>query len=158
MVEGSKEYNGCLPNFTLSPWGYQAFVPHEKWLKPSPVITKFVPGHDRRLSTDQNTINVPVQLHFSEIMDCQGILHALKIKSTTEDGSQATIDPGSANCSNIFAFDSDVSLLIGKPTGEIPSVFAFNVNLIGVSHGLHSVAVANVSTKEGRAFTNVCRE
>ncbi|KAL8998110.1 MAG: hypothetical protein Q9188_006170 [Gyalolechia gomerana] len=153
-LKGSEEYNGCLPSFTLSPWGYQAFVPYEKWLNPSPVITKFVPGHDRRLSTDDPTINVPIQLHFSDIMTCQGILSALTIKSTTEDGSQATIDSESATCNNVFLLDSDVSSLTGKPTGEIPSAFVFAINLVGVSHGLHSVMVANVSTREGRASTN----
>ncbi|KAL9027124.1 MAG: hypothetical protein Q9196_004310, partial [Gyalolechia fulgens] len=41
VIEGSEEYNGCLASFALSPWGYQAFVPYEKWLNPSPVITNF---------------------------------------------------------------------------------------------------------------------
>ncbi|KAL8830931.1 MAG: hypothetical protein Q9170_005505 [Blastenia crenularia] len=153
-IDGSEDFSGCLPSFSLPPWGYQAFVPYDKWLNPSPVITKFVPGHDRRLTSDQSKIAVSIQIHFSDIMDCDNILDALLIKSTTEDGSQASMDNDSVTCRKIAVADGDVSSLTGKPTGEIPSAFVFAADLIGVSHGLHAVTVGNVTTREGRASTN----
>ncbi|KAL8948183.1 MAG: hypothetical protein Q9222_005608 [Ikaeria aurantiellina] len=153
-LEGSEDYNGCLSNFSLPPWGYQALVPYDKWLNPSPVITKFVPGHDRRLLIEQAEVTVPIQIHFSDIMVCEQVLKSLAINSSTENGLQASIDPSSIACRNIAIADGDVSSLTGKPTGEIPSVFSFAANLVGVRAGLHSVTIGNVTAREGRTSTN----
>lgn len=130
-------------------------MPLEKWISPSPVITKLVPGHDRRLLTEQSNITVPLEIHFSDIMACESVLSAVAVKSVTGGGSHASIDRKSVACRNIAVADSDVSALTGKPTGEIPCAFIFTANLIGVSHGLHQITVANVSTREGNAATNV---
>ncbi|KAL8728257.1 MAG: hypothetical protein Q9181_005404 [Wetmoreana brouardii] len=153
-IEGSVKEAGCLSNFSLPPWGYRALVPYEKWLNPSPVITKFVPGHDCRLLTNRSHITVPIKIHFSDAVLCEEILTALSLRSATEDGSQASIDRNTVTCRNIAVADGDVSSLTGKPTGEIPSAFMFAANLIGVAHGLHSITVANVTTKEARTSTN----
>lgn len=40
--EDSDKYNGCLPSLNLSAWGFKAFVPRDKWMEPSPAITKFL--------------------------------------------------------------------------------------------------------------------
>ena len=40
--EDSDKYNGCLPSMNLSAWGFKAFVPRDKWMEPSPAITKFL--------------------------------------------------------------------------------------------------------------------
>ncbi|KAL8801671.1 MAG: hypothetical protein Q9182_004308 [Xanthomendoza sp. 2 TL-2023] len=153
-IEGSEEYNGCLSNFSLPPWGYQAFVPYEKWLSPSPVITKFGPGHDQRPLTDRVRNTVAIEIHFSDIMVCEEVLQSLTFQSTTTDGSQAMIDSNSTTCRQIAVADGDVSRLTGSPTGEIPSAFRFSVNLLEVTHGIHSVIVGNSTTKEGKASTN----
>ncbi|KAL8855438.1 MAG: hypothetical protein Q9178_007906 [Gyalolechia marmorata] len=153
-IEGSKEFNGCLSNFTLPPWGYQALVPHGKWLKPSPVITRFIPGHDRRLLADQMVNIVPIEIHFSDMMICEEVLGSLTIQSRTRDGTQPLIDPTSVTCKSVAVADGDVSALTSRPTREIPSAFSFSAILRGVTHGIHSITVGNVTTKGGRTFTN----
>ncbi|KAL8886169.1 MAG: hypothetical protein Q9215_006085 [Flavoplaca cf. flavocitrina] len=152
--EESGDLNGCLSNFGLPPWGYQALVPYNTWLNPSPVITKFIPGHDRRLLTDRMVNTIAVEIHFSDIMVCGKILDSLTVLSKTWDDSQPSIDVTSASCKNIAVADADVSVLTGRPTGEIPSTFSFSVNLRGVAHGIHSISLGNVSTEEGTASTD----
>ncbi|KAL8715735.1 MAG: hypothetical protein Q9220_000402 [cf. Caloplaca sp. 1 TL-2023] len=153
-LEGSIDFNGCLSKFSLPPWGYQALVPYSEWLNPSPVITKSVPGHDRRLILHGAEVTVPIQIHFSDIMVCEGVRKSLTVHSKTDNGLQASIDPKSIACRNIAIADGDVSSLTGKPTGEIPSAFSFTANLVGVRAGLHSVTVGNVTAREGRTSTN----
>ncbi|KAL8851905.1 MAG: hypothetical protein Q9221_003229 [Calogaya cf. arnoldii] len=153
-IDGLSDFNGCLSNLSLSPWGYQALVPYDKWLNPSPVITKFVPGHDRRLLTNRMANTIAIQIHFSDIMVCEEILESLTVQSTTSDGLQPSIDTTSVACRNIAVADGDVSALTGRPTGEIPSAFSFSVNLLQVTHGIHSIILGNVTARGGRTFTN----
>lgn len=154
-IEDPTKQAGCLSKFSLPPFGYQAIVPYDKWLNPSPVVTKFVPGHDRRLLTNASRINVPIKFHFSDVMVCEEVLRSLTVRSDTEDGFQASIDPSSIDCKNVAVADSDVSSLTGKPLGEIPSTFSFAANLVDVSNGIHSIIVGNLTTREGKTSTNV---
>ncbi|KAI4094491.1 MAG: hypothetical protein L6R37_007234 [Teloschistes peruensis] len=153
-IEDPTKQAGCLSKFSLPPFGYQAIVPYDKWLNPSPVVTKFVPGHDRRLLTNASRINVPIKFHFSDVMVCEEVLRSLTVRSDTEDGFQASIDPSSIDCKNVAVADSDVSSLTGKPLGEIPSTFSFAANLVDVSNGIHSIIVGNLTTREGKTSTN----
>jgi alpha-1,3-glucan synthase len=49
FVDKSQEANGCLPSLKLDPWAFKAFVLTADWRSPTPVLTKFVPGHDARI-------------------------------------------------------------------------------------------------------------
>lgn len=98
---------------------------------------------------------VPIEIHFSDIMVCEEILRSLTVRSKTNGSSEPWIDPTSATCRNIAVADGDVSALTGRPTGEIPSAFSFSVNLLHVTHGIHSIVLGNVTTREGRTSTNV---
>ncbi|KAK5183890.1 hypothetical protein LTR16_010040, partial [Cryomyces antarcticus] len=93
--EGSIEYNGCLPAMNMTKYGFKAFVPVSKWHAPSPLITKFLPGHDQRiLSTVSRTEqeSVDIEFRFSDLMDCDSVTSSLSINSTTADGSTARLD------------------------------------------------------------------
>ncbi|KAL8668001.1 MAG: hypothetical protein Q9168_007129 [Polycauliona sp. 1 TL-2023] len=153
-LEGLSDFNGCLSNFSLPPWGYQALVPYDKWLNPSPVITKLVPGHDRRLVTDRLINTIAIEIHFSDIMVCEEILDSLTVQSKTQGDLQPSIDRTSASCKAIAAADSDVSVLTGRPTAEIPSAFRFSINLLNIAHGVHSIVLGNVTVRERTASTN----
>ena len=141
----------------LSPWGYKAFVPLEAWLRPSPVITKFLPGHDFRvLSTagiDQQE-TVPIEIHFSDEMDCSQLLDSISFKSTTVDNSVPVIDNSSVICqtTNGTEYDFSVNNLY---SGQVTTAWKFSANLVNVSDGVHMLTVNNATTKTDNATTNV---
>ena len=157
-LEDSTESNGCLASVAMSPWGYGAYVPVDKWLEPSPMITKFSPGHDYRIlsnssQSQQNT--VPIELRFSQEMNCDEVQRSITINSTTTDGSNPSIDIASVACKTIFDTTAVVSQYTGPITGQIPSTWALTANLVNVSDGVHSITVSNVTSQAGNASTNV---
>lgn len=141
-IDFSEKFNGCLDQLELEPWAYKAFVPKEAWIAPQPMVTKFSPGHDARILSDgKGTVDIEIQ--FSEAMDCNQITKNLLITSTTEGGQTAQLDAASVSCSNFTA---------GKPryVGEIQSTFSLKAKLSNVNDGIHSIAVRNASTVDGR--------
>ena len=141
----------------LSAWGYKAFVSIDKWLRPSPVITKFLPGHDYRTlasggEDEQET--VPIEIHFSDEMDCSQLLNSISFKSTTVDNSVPSIDNSSVVCQSIndTAYDFPVQDLY---SGQIVTAWKFSANLVNVSEGVHRLTVNNATTKADNATTNV---
>ena len=156
-LDQKNEVDGCLSSFTIPGWGYKAYVPSDQWLRPSPVITKFHPGHDSRIlsnATDGEKSVVSIELHFSDEMDCQKTLDAITCDSTTEDGSSATLDRASFSCHTENDTSVNVSQYTGPVTGQIPSVWRIVGNLANVADGVHSVHVANVTNRAGNASTN----
>lgn len=143
----------------MTPFGYKAYVPKAKWLEPSPVITKFSPGHDYRIlsnasSHEPNT--VPIELRFSQEMNCNSVRNAITISSTTIDSSMASMDKTSVLCKLEFDTTATVSKYTGSITGQIPSTWVLKANLVNVSDGVHSVTVSNATTQTGNMFTNAC--
>ena len=156
-LDKSTEVNGCLSSMTLPGWGYKAYVPSDQWLRPSPVITRFSPGHDYRILTNGSTgghIVVPIEFHFSDEMDCQQILDAIKTDSVTEDGTSAKLDKASFSCHTENDTSVNVSKYTGPVTGQISSLWRIVGNLVNVSDGVHTVTVANVTNRSRNASTN----
>ena len=156
-LDKSTEVDGCLSSMTLTGWAYKAYVPSDQWLRPSPVITKFSPGHDYRILSDtaageQQT--VPIEFHFSDEMNCQQVLDAIKFESTTEDGSTAKLDRASFSCRTENDTSVHVSKFTGPVTGQIPSLWRVAGNMVNVSDGIHSITVGNVTNEVGNASTN----
>lgn len=112
-------------------------------MDPSPVITKFVPGHDRRLLSAPS---IPIELHFSIPMDCQQITNALQITSTTADNITSRLDINSVRCNTNSDSDNTGSVL----SGLVDSAWSFTATLIDVSDGIHQISVNNVSTAANR--------
>ena len=157
-LENSTEYNGCLPSLPMSPWGYKAFVPIDKWMQPSPAITRFVPGHDYRIKSNPNSEQqntVPIEFHFSQEMNCENVLDAISISSSTEDGSLPLLNRSSVVCRESIDTEAFVSRYTGSITGQIPSAWFLAAKLENVSDGVHRITLSNVTTKEGNASTNV---
>ena len=156
-LENSTKHNGCLDYLTFSPWGYMAYVPIEKWMKPSPVITKFEPGHDARILSnfsagEQGT--VPIAIYFSDEMGCKEVQDAISLISTTVDGTTPSVDNSSVSCQTTNDTTANVSKYTGPITGQIPGAWVLHATLVNVSHGVHSLTVGNVSTQAGNASTN----
>ena len=142
----------------MSPWGYKAYVPIEKWLEPSPVVTKFSPGHDYRIlsnSSSQQQNTVPIELHFSQEMDCDNVVQSITINSTTTDGSTSSLEKASVSCKKAFDSTTIISQNTGPITGQIPSAWILTANIVNVSDGVHSITVSNVTAQTGNASTNV---
>lgn len=138
---------GCLPRLQFPAWGFKAFVLKKEYLKPSPVITAFLPGHDSRMLS---TGLIPIELHFSAPMDCQQITNSLTIFSTTSDSSTPRLDARSVRCNNISNSDSTLSSI----SGTTNTTWSFAANLTGVADGIHQISIKNISTaSDGNATT-----
>jgi len=135
----------------MVPWEYKAFVPKNKWLTPSPAITRFIPGHDSRL---RSTVafgkqeSVAIQIRFSSEMSCDSVASSLKINSTTQDGQTAQLNKSSIVC---LRADADLP----RHVGEVPTACIFSAELENVSNGVHTLTVSNATTKDGKLSTNV---
>ena len=149
--------DGCLNSITLPAWGYKAYVPVDKWLRPSPVITKFDPGHDNRIlsnSSVHSSQTVAIGFHFSDQMDCQNVLNSITCDSSTEDGNVALLDKNSFSCHAENNLRANTSPYTGTVTGQIPSVWRIAGNLVNVSDGVHVLTVGNVTNQIGNASTS----
>ncbi|KAI9790086.1 MAG: hypothetical protein M1816_005556 [Peltula sp. TS41687] len=149
--EGSTEFNGCVPEMEIPAWGFKAFVPKEKWVKPSPTITKFLPGHDHRIRStgaSGNQTQIPIEIHFSAEINCEDLLRNIQINSTTQDDGEARIDTSSVRCRNVPVIQD------AKFAASVPTSWSFTANLVDVSDGVHRVTVRNVSTEDQTASTN----
>ena len=141
--------NGCLSSLVLPAWGFKAFVPKSEFIAPSPVITKFLPGHDYRLLSTPGNSTVPIELHFSTRMDCDQISNTLQINSTVANNQTAQLDKNSVTCKDVN--NSDTS----PWSGGVNTTWTFAANLISVADGIHQLTLDNVSTVNGDSFTNV---
>ncbi|KAL6721871.1 Cell wall alpha-1,3-glucan synthase ags1 [Lecanora helva] len=130
---------GCLSALQLPAWGFKAFVLKDQYVRPSPVITKFLPGHDSRLLS---TPSVPIELRFSHPMNCGQIANVLRITSTTWDNRTARMDNSSVRCSETTSSDGTISSFAGM----VQTIWSFSATLLDVSDGIHRISIDNVST------------
>ncbi|KAJ5645806.1 hypothetical protein N7490_002178 [Penicillium lividum] len=144
--------NGCIKGgMELLPWEYRAYVETSMFVDPRPTVTEFRPGHDSRLLSAEDTSEIiPIQLGYSEQMDCELITNAITFNSTTEKGIVPSIDTSSVSCTNVTARTTSNNYV-----GEIPTVWTWSANLTNVYHGIHQMTVANVSTSAtSNVYTN----
>ena len=141
--------NGCLSSLVLPAWGYKAFVLKDDFIIPSPVITKFLPGHDYRLLSSAVNKSIAIEVHFSTPMDCDQITNGLQINSTVADNQTAQLDKTSVHCRNTS--NSDPS----PWSGGVNTTWTFTANLMNVADGMHQLTLDNVSTADGGSSTNV---
>jgi len=141
--------SGCLSRLELPAWGFKAFVPEDEFIVPSPVITRFLPGHDARLLSAKF---IPIELHFSAPMDCDQITRTLYVNSTTAANQTAKLDSGSVQCKNISSVNADAS----PWSGGVNTAWIFAANLTNVADGIHQVTISNLSAADGATSTKVC--
>lgn len=117
-------------------------------MDPSPVITRFMPGHDSRILSSPS---IPIELHFSIAMDCRQITESLQINSSTFDNQIARLDANSVRCQNISNTDTTTSPLVGT---AVNTAWSFTATLVDVSDGIHQISLNNISTSDSNATTN----
>ncbi|GLA32170.1 hypothetical protein AnigIFM63326_011309 [Aspergillus niger] len=141
---GTESY-GCTTNMKLLPWEFRAYVKASDFVEPGPTVTEFVPGHDARLLSSEDTgETLKIQLGYSKAMDCSAITKAVSLNSTTVKGVNATLDTSSVSCTNVTARTSSNNYI-----GEVPTVWTWSANLTNVYHGIHQLTVKNASTTSG---------
>jgi alpha-1,3-glucan synthase len=131
-------------------WGFKAFVPKDKFMQPSPYITRFTPGHDARLvpqGTSGETVRIGFE--FSQEMNCDDITNSLTITSKALDDKSPQLDTTSVFCKPIAETD-----VVTWP-GALTSVFKYEVDLSNVFPGVHRVTISNVTTADGNQSTGV---
>jgi alpha-1,3-glucan synthase len=131
-------------------WGFKAFVPKEKFMQPSPYITRFSPGHDTRLvpqGTSGETVRIGFE--FSQEMNCEDITNSLTITSKALGNESPQLDTSSVSCKPIQETN-----VVTWP-GAFTSVFRYEVDLGNVFPGVHRVTVSNVTTANGNQSTGV---
>lgn len=135
----------------MSMYGWKSFVPLEEWVLPSPLVTRFLPGHDARLlsntSADEPS-SIDVEVRFSDLMDCDSFKSGLTVNSTTESGNQARMDIMTLECLTIDPqFDAYYA-------GPSPSIWRARFTLQNAYDGVHLINVDNVTNQAGDASTN----
>lgn len=150
-IEGSTDVNGCASQMNMTHYGWKAFVPLKNWAEPSPVITRFLPGHDARIlsstSSDEPS-TVDIELRFSSVMDCDSVKNGLSVNSTTESGQQASIDINTVDCQTIDP------LYEAYYYGPSPSIWRARLSLSGAFDGVHQINVNNATNAAKDASTN----
>lgn len=145
-INGMTQTGGCLSNFTIDAWGFKAFVPKDAFVDPAPSITGVVPSHDERIISTVDLgerQTVPIEIHFSQQMDCDSVSGALSINSTTSDGVVAQINNDSLACTALDI--PEATLYPGQPA----TVWKLTATLENVAHGIHTLTIANVSNANG---------
>jgi alpha-1,3-glucan synthase len=141
---------GCHGNLTLNAFEFRAYVPKKLHQKPRPMITKFKPGHDVPIASTvapDASENVPIELHFSEVMDCDGVTKSISLTSSTESLQIPSIDTGSVHCEPITNFSTSY-------TAQIPTMWKWQATLTNVYNGIHQITVKEPKTSSGNASTN----
>lgn len=144
--DGSSEATGCISDITLSPFEYRAYVPKSQWQEAPPMVTKFTPGHDVSLNSADAGGSVEISFSFSQEMDCNAATKSVSVSSIVEQGAgSAQIDTTTVNCTTLA--DDE------KPpyVGAIGSRWRWTATLKDVADGVHSITVANASTKAGNS-------
>nr|POE74642.1 cell wall alpha-1,3-glucan synthase ags1 [Quercus suber] len=150
-IEESTEINGCVSKMNMTLYGWKAFVPMQNWSEPSPVITKFIPGHDARILSSNGVdkaSTVDVEVRFSSAMDCDSFRHQLSVNSTTNGNNQATIDINKVHCLTIDP------VFEAYYYGPSPSVWSAKFTLANVYDGVHQLNVRNVTNAAQTASTD----
>lgn len=150
MLEGTSFMAGCLHDVVMEPYGFKALVPVQNWTMPSPIITKFAPGHDHRFVSNTSSADadsVDFELRFSDEMDCDSVKNALSFQSVTEHNETARL-ADSVSCQTIEDPKREVNF-----TGPSASMWYLRATLENVYDGVHRVTVDNATNQAGNAST-----
>ncbi|KAI0006163.1 glycoside hydrolase family 13/glycosyltransferase family 5 protein [Russula compacta] len=143
--DGKAPYQGCLSGVSMDPYSFKIFVPATEWVPPRPALTKFLPGHDSRISSDTNATTLTISLEFNTVMSCTGVTQALSLNmSSSGHGSNPTFDPNSVSCGSVQNADTPTI------SGDIPSVWSWSVTLQNVPDGILALTLNNAQAGDGR--------
>lgn len=146
-INGSTEYNGCHDSITLDRFEYRAYVPIDSWVPPPAMITKFLPGHDHRFLTTEESNTITVHFHTNTEMDCDAFTNSINFTSITQSSLTPTIDNSTVTCGNATDTQPDYP-------GIIASAWGWSANITNLAQGIHQIVVNNATTSDGESFTD----
>ncbi|KAF8636652.1 hypothetical protein AX17_003459 [Amanita inopinata Kibby_2008] len=133
---------GCLPTLTLDPFGFKALVPENIWVPPLPALTRFAPGHDRRLLArpgDPNATTVDISLEFNVAMDCDSVTRSISL-SMTSSGKAGSPTISNVRCNTVQSADPP------RVPGASISTWAWSATLQGFPDGVLTINVNKPSS------------
>ena len=143
--DGKAPYQGCLSGVSMDPYSFKILVPATEWVAPRPALTKFLPGHDSRISSDTNATTLTISFEFNTVMSCTGVTQALSLNmSSSGHGSNPTFDPNSVSCGSVQDADTP------RIPGDIQSVWSWSVTLQNVPDGILALTLTNAQASDGR--------
>ncbi|CCM02383.1 uncharacterized protein FIBRA_04479 [Fibroporia radiculosa] len=146
---GTGPYYGCLGNITLPPYGFKVLVPVDQWVPPPPAITRFLPGHDARITSNPNNMTINITLEFNLEMDCNGVTEAITLNmSSAGNITTPTIDKSTVQCNAVTEPQP------AQVQGVSLSTWAWSATIQDVPDGIMEIVVKNPSTSDGSASTN----
>lgn len=143
---GIAPWRGCLPEITLLPFDFKAYVPTDRWTPQPATITKFNPGHDARLIPSGDTIDISIE--YDTPMDCTALTNALTLTHTGASGNPAIVSTGCLTLDN-------------QPDSLLPSTsktrWQWAGQITGVVEGIYELTIApfNSQTITGDRTTGV---
>jgi alpha-1,3-glucan synthase len=141
--DGKAPYQGCLPSVTFAPLSFKALVPVNVWTGPSPMMTKFIPGHDARLLAEDGTANattVNIAFQFNMEMNCDAITNGLTLNISSPDtGLVPRVQEGSVQCGPVDGVGSTYLV------GDVSSAWQWSGKLVNVSDGVLELTLDRVS-------------
>ncbi|KAI0322220.1 glycoside hydrolase family 13 and glycosyltransferase family 5 domain-containing protein [Amylostereum chailletii] len=147
-VNGTAPWQGCLHSVTMDPYGFKALVPIDEWVAPRPALTKFSPGHDARISSENGTTSVDIRFEFNTAMSCTGVTKALSLNmSSSGHGSAPSVDSNSVQCGTVD--NANTPLL----PGDQASAWYWQVTLQNVPDGILSLTLDKPSNNAGTQTT-----
>jgi len=152
-INGTAPWYGCLGNVTMDPYGMKVLVPTTEWVASPPMLTRFLPGHDARVTAtpgDPNATTINIVLEFSAVMLCTSVTNSVTFNMWSSGvGGQPTLDTSSVMCS---AVTNPVTTSI---TGTVLSASSWSATLNNVPDGILEIVVNNPSTNDGTMSTGV---
>jgi len=140
--DGKEPYRGCIPSITLEPLSFKALVPLAIWTSPSPMLTKFVPGHDARLLVEDgmaNATTVDIAFQFNMEMSCEAITNGLALSISSPDvGLVPRVQNGSVQCGPV---DGTGSTYLA---GDVTSAWQWSGKLENVPDGVLELVLDRV--------------
>ncbi len=106
------------------------------------MITKFLPGHDTPILSNDGETSVNISFYFSAAMSCDKVTSSIKVESTTDNGSVGKVDAGSIKCANISIEEGQRAPYIGS----LASAWSWSATLTNLRDGVHRITVQNATT------------
>ncbi|KAF8121955.1 glycoside hydrolase family 13/glycosyltransferase family 5 protein [Boletus edulis] len=150
---GAAPWYGCLNNVTMDPYGMKIFVPSNEWVPPPPMLTRFLPGHDARITAqpgDPNATTINIVLEFNTAMSCTSVTDSITFNmSSSGIGGPPTLDTSSVACNTV------TNPVVTSLTGVALSAFSWSATLNNVPDGILEIVVTNPRTSDQSASTGV---
>ncbi|TFK29967.1 alpha-1,3-glucan synthase [Coprinopsis marcescibilis] len=136
---------GCIPSMEMDPFGFKALVPVNQWTPPTPALTKFFPGHDARIPSE-NTTSIPIRLEFNTIMECDSVSNSISIEVQSSKGR--TVRHSTPECTPLDSHDPNP-----LPGGDV-SAWSWSTTLTEIPDGVIVITVNRPTAAASNVSTN----